>query len=88
MDFLTSILSLAASLISLIAVMIGLKLVNDYKSKVQPRLDNEEYIMRLLRDKSGRIKLTELHKADWSENTKLSTVRRFVTRNRKDDDKY
>lgn len=83
MESLTSILDLAVSLISLAAVTMGLKLLNDYKSKVQPRLDNEEYLMELLKSEAGRENLAELHKADWSATTQLSTVRRFVTNKRK-----
>ena len=82
MESLTSILDLAVSLISLAAVTMGLKLLNDYKSKVQPRLDNEEYLMELLKSEAGREKLVELHKADWLATTQLSTVRRFVTNKR------
>ena len=87
MDILTSIVNLAGSLISLAAVIIGLKLISDYKSKVQPRLDNEEYLMTLLKNEAGRVQLAELHKTDWSGTTKISTVRRLVTLSRKNDDK-
>ena len=45
MKSLTSILDLADSLLSLAPVTMGLKLLNDYKPKVQPRLNNEEYLM-------------------------------------------
>jgi hypothetical protein len=82
MESLTSILNLTVSLISLAAVTMGLNLLNDYKSKVQPRLDNEEYLMELLKSEVGREKLAELHKADWSATTQFSTVRRFVTNKR------
>ena len=35
--------------------------------------------MELLKSEAGNEKLAELHKADWSATTQLSTVRRFVT---------
>ena len=38
--------------------------------------------MELLKSEAGREKLAELHKADWSATTQLSTVRRFVTNKR------
>ena len=75
MESLTSIVDLAVSLISLAAVTVGLKLLNDYKSKVQPRLDNEEYLMEraVLTAVIARIILMAMGwKCMWSRMTRLA----------------
>lgn len=83
MELATSLLNLAAAVISLLAVVIGLSLINDYRGKVQPRLANEEFLMGLLRSADGRRLLIQFCEQDWTNQTSKSVVRRRITIKRK-----